>query len=147
MTETTSMSLARLRKLAEFRYQLRKFLSFSETATEAAGIPVQQYQLLQVVAAMPEGQEASIGYIAERMILRHNSAVELVDRAVRAGFVRRDSDQGDLRRSLVTLTPESGVLLDRLVTAHLAEIDSFGPKIVAAMEALTTSPELVGEAD
>ncbi len=147
MTETTSTSLARLRKLAEFRYQLRKFLSFSEATTEAAGISVQQYQLLQVVAAMPKGQGASIGYIAERMILRHNSAVELVDRAVRAGFVRRDSDQEDLRRSLVTLTPESGALLDSLVAAHLVEMNSSGPNIVTAIEALVTSSELVGEAD
>lgn len=141
MTETTSTSLACLRKLAEFRYQLRKFLSYSEAVTEDAGISVQQYQLLQVIAAMPEGRGASISYLAERMMLRHNSTVELVDRAVRAGFVRRDSDEEDLRRSLVTLTPESGALLDRLVTAHIVEMGLRGPEIVAAIEGLLASAE------
>ena len=78
---------SKLQSLAEFRYQMRKFLSFSEIASERCGIPAQQYQLMQVIAAMPEGQQASITYLAERMILRHNSAVELVDRAERAGVV------------------------------------------------------------
>ena len=83
----------RLSELAEFRYQLRKFLSFSENVSESRGIPAQQYQLLQVVAAVPVGQESSISYIAERMMVRHNSAVELVDRAEKSGLVRRVSDE------------------------------------------------------
>ncbi len=73
-------------------------------ASERCGIGAQQYQLMQVIAAMPEGQQASISYLAERMILRHNSMVELVDRAERAGLVRREHDERDLRRSLVLLT-------------------------------------------
>ena len=95
---------AKMAELAEFRYQLRRFLSFSETASEAAGISAQQYQLLQVIATVPEGQESSISYIAERMVVRHNTAVELVDRAERAGLVHRVADQNDHRRSLVEIT-------------------------------------------
>jgi DNA-binding MarR family transcriptional regulator len=57
-----------------------------KSASERCGIPAQQYQLMQVIAAIPEGQQASITYLAERMILRHNSTVELVDRAERAGW-------------------------------------------------------------
>ncbi len=79
-------SQSKLKSLAEFRFQMRKFLSFSESASERCGIPAQQYQLMQVIAAIPEGQQASITYLAERMILRHNSTVELVDRAERAGW-------------------------------------------------------------
>jgi DNA-binding MarR family transcriptional regulator len=139
------MSIVRLRQLAEFRFQLRKFLRFSETASDAAGISVQQYQLLQVIAAIPDGQGASISYLADRMILRHNSAVELVDRAVRAGMVRRESDEEDLRRSLVLLTPQGTALLERLVTEHLVELDARGHEIVDALEGLMTSGELVGE--
>jgi DNA-binding MarR family transcriptional regulator len=145
MFESSSTSIARLRKLAEFRFQLRKFLRFSETASDAAGISVQQYQLLQVIAAIPEGQGASISYLADRMILRHNSAVELVDRAVRAGIVRRESDEEDLRRSLVLLTPQGSAVLERLVTEHLIELDARGHEIVDALESLMTSGELVGE--
>ena len=80
---------SKLKTLAEFRFQLRKFLNFSEMATERRGVAAQQYQLMQVIAAMPDGQQASISYLAERMVLRHNSTVELVDRAERAGLVRR----------------------------------------------------------
>jgi DNA-binding MarR family transcriptional regulator len=145
MFESSSMSIVRLRQLAEFRFQLRKFLRFSETASDAAGISVQQYQLLQVIAAIPDGQGASISYLADRMILRHNSAVELVDRAVRAGMVRRESDEEDLRRSLVLLTPQGTALLERLVTEHLVELDARGHEIVDALEGLMTSGELVGE--
>src|ERR1700679_732976 len=93
-----------IQTLAEFRYQLRRFLSFSESATEQRGIAAQQYQLIQAIAAVPEGLRASISYLAERMVLRHNSTVELVDRAERAGLVRRESDPKDMRRSLVLLT-------------------------------------------
>ena len=145
MSESSSTSIVRLRKLAEFRFQLRKFLRFSETASDAAGISVQQYQLLQVIAAIPDGQGASISYLADRMILRHNSAVELVDRAVRAGLVRRESDEEDLRRSLVLLTPQGSAMLERLVTEHLVELDARGHEIVDALEGLMTSGELVGE--
>lgn len=115
--------LARLSKLAEFRYQLRRFLNFSELESERMGVATQQYQLMQVIGAMPEGDSASISYLAERMALRHNSTVELVDRAERAGLVKRTSDERDLRRSIVVLTPEGRAILERLIVAHLAQLD------------------------
>src|ERR1700709_1332542 len=121
MNESSVVSKNRLHKLAEFRCELRKFLRFSEIAAEAAGISAQQYQMLQVIAAMPEGQGASISYLAERMILRHNSAVGLVDRAVRAGMVRRESDDEDLRRSIVKLMPEGEKMLEQLIPSHIHE--------------------------
>lgn len=118
----TNTAQSRLKSLAEFRFQMRKFLSFSETASEQCGIPAQQYQLMQVIAAVPEDQQASITYLAERMILRHNSTVELVDRAERAGLVQRESDPKDMRRSLVQLTPQGEQILQRLVSEHLSEL-------------------------
>jgi DNA-binding MarR family transcriptional regulator len=139
MSEINPEWTERLRKLAEFRYQMRGFLSFSESAAEAAGISAQQYQLMQVIAAMPEGKGASISYLAERMILRHNSAVELVDRAVRAGLVKRTTDDEDLRRSIVVMTPEGVVLMARLVNSHLEEISRRGTEITAALEAVLRS--------
>lgn len=141
MNERSSFSTNRLHKLAEFRFQLRKFLRFSEIAAETAGISVQQYQMLQVIAAMPPGQGASISYLAERMILRHNSAVELVDRAVRAGMVRRESDDEDLRRSIVRLMPEGERMLEQLIPSHIHELDVRGRDIIAALEILLESRE------
>ena len=124
---------SKLKTLAEFRFQLRKFLSFSEMATERRGVAAQQYQLMQVIAAMPEGQQASISYLAERMVLRHNSTVELVDRAERAGLVRREHDESDLRRSLVRLTPQGEEVLNELVIEHLSEL---GPRCEYLIQAL-----------
>ncbi|HZL25384.1 MAG TPA: MarR family transcriptional regulator [Acidobacteriaceae bacterium] len=102
---------------------------------------MQQYQMLQVIAAVPEGQGASISYLADRMILRHNSAVELVDRAVRAGVVRRESDDEDLRRSIVRLMPEGEKVLEQLIPSHLDELDERGRDIIVAMESLLASRE------
>ncbi|HLI75328.1 MAG TPA: MarR family transcriptional regulator [Acidobacteriaceae bacterium] len=115
--------MTRLEKLAEFRFQLRRFLNFSELESERFGIGAQQYQLMQVIGAMPPGEAASISYLAERMILRHNSTVELVDRAERAELVKRTSDQRDLRRSIVVLTPKGEQILQRLIEAHLAQLE------------------------
>jgi len=120
--QKAAYEMARLRCMTEFRYQMRKFLNFSETASERCGVGAQQYQLMQVIAAIPAGQEASITYVAERMVLRHNSTVELVDRAERAGLVKRESDPKDMRRSLVRLTAQGEEILQRLVEEHLREL-------------------------
>ena len=132
---------SKLKSLAEFRFQMRKFLSFSESASERCGIPAQQYQLMQVIAAIPEGQQASITYLAERMILRHNSTVELVDRAERAGLVRRESDPKDMRRSLVLLTAQGHEILNRLVAEHLRELSPLCEHLIHALRDLQGAVE------
>ena len=143
MIDEMNMKLeqTRLRNLAEFRYQMRKFLSFSEMASERYGIAAQQYQLMQVIAAVPDDQQTSITYLAERMILRHNSAVELVDRAERAGLVRRESDPKDMRRSLVCLTPEGQKILDQLVEEHLTELVPRCEHLIQALRELQGAVE------
>ncbi|QMV20183.1 winged helix DNA-binding protein [Granulicella sp. 5B5] len=141
MTTVSSLSAndQRLKSLAEFRYEMRRFMSFSEAAAERYGIATQQYQLMQVIAAMPEGQDASISYLAERMVLKHNSMVELVDRAERSGLVKREHDERDLRRSLVRLTPEGESVLTKLVEEHVAEL---APKCDPLIEALKNLQQL-----
>ena len=125
--------IPRLAELAEFRYQLRTFLSFSESASDNCGIATQQYQLMQVIGAVPADRQASISYIAERMILRHNSTVELVDRAERAGLVERKHDEQDLRRSLVQLTPHGWTILQQLVPLHLDELQRQSESMMRAL--------------
>lgn len=137
----TGEAQARLKSLAEFRYQMRKFLSFSESASEKCGIPAQQYQLMQVIAAIPEGQHASITYLAERMVLRHNSTVELVDRAERAGLVRRENDPKDMRRSLVMVTAQGHDILERLVAEHLRELSPLCDHLIHALRDLQGAVE------
>jgi DNA-binding MarR family transcriptional regulator len=130
------MDQLHLKSLAEFRYQMRKFLSFSEAAAERVGIAAQQDQLMQVIAAMPEEQYASISYLADRMILKHNSMVELVDRAERAGLVKREHDERDLRRSLVKMTPEGEAVLQKLVKEHLEELVPRCEPLIRALQDL-----------
>ncbi|MDE1162595.1 MAG: MarR family transcriptional regulator [Acidobacteriaceae bacterium] len=128
-----------LQDLAAFRFQLRKFLSFSEVATERTGIQAQQYQLMQVIASLPSDQQSSITYLAERMVLRHNSTVELVDRAERAGLVERRNDAKDLRRSLVVLTPKGDEILRALIAEHMQEVKRVGPELIHALQELINS--------
>jgi len=83
---------------------------------------------MQVIGAADK--PASISYIAERMILRHNSTVELVDRAERSGLVKRRDDENDLRRSLVELTAQGWTILQKLVAMHLDELQSNGEELM-----------------
>ncbi len=129
----------RFAAMAEFRYELRRFLHFSETSAEAQGISAQQYQLMQVVQATSAEARVSISTIAERMVLRHNSAVELVDRAERLGLVERLADEDDLRRSLVVLTEHGRKVLAHVAAAHLVELERAGPMMVQALERLGVS--------
>ncbi len=133
------VEIPRLRELAEFRFQLRQFLSFSEIASERHGIQAQQYQLLQVIAAAPAGQPASVSYLADRMVLRHNSTVELVDRAERAGLVRRHTDERDLRRSIIKLTPTGEQLLRAMVAEHIQELERLSERIIQSLRAVNHS--------
>ncbi len=133
------LDAGKLEAMAEFRYALRRFLRFSETSAEAQGISAQQYQLLQVVQAMSAERPMSISIIAERMVLRHNSAVELVDRAERLRLVERLADEEDLRRSIVVLTEHGRKVLTHVATAHLAELETAGPMIVEALLRLGVS--------
>ncbi|RXH55651.1 Transcriptional regulator, MarR family [Granulicella sibirica] len=92
--------------------------------------------MLQVVATTPAGTRATISYVAERMVLRHNSAVELVTRAERAGLVKRVGDDSDHRRSVVELTDAGRTVFLHLAEIHLQELNRVGPAITEALEKL-----------
>jgi DNA-binding MarR family transcriptional regulator len=132
----TDISLEEYQALAEFRYQIRRFLHFSEQATRAAGIEPQQHQLLLALKGLPEGRQATIGELAERLQLQHHSTVELVNRLVERGFVQRCRDEGDQRRVFVNLTPRGEEILRELSFEHRAELRSNGPALVRALNAL-----------
>ena len=124
--------LAKLPALAEFRFQVRTFLAFSEATAERHGITAQQYQLLQVVGqAAPEG--IPITHVAERLLLRHHSAVELIDRAEFAGLVQRTADAADHRRARIRITPRGRQVMAVLVPEHLAFVQQAGPALMQAL--------------
>ena len=136
-----AIEIPRLRELAEFRFQLRQFLSFSEISSERHGIQAQQYQLLQVIAAAPPSQPASVSYLADRMVLRHNSTVELVDRTIEQGLLRRCPDPTDHRRILLRMTPQGEKLLGSLAAWHLRELEETGPELIRALRRVLLTPQ------
>jgi DNA-binding MarR family transcriptional regulator len=127
------LDLAHLRKLAEFRYQVRRFLHISHVAAEEAGMRFQQYQMLQCVCGMPDGVEPTIAHVAARMFLKHNSTVELVDRTIAQGLLRRTGDPHDHRRILLRVTPEGERILASLGEFHTGQLEESGPELVRAL--------------
>jgi DNA-binding MarR family transcriptional regulator len=128
------LDIQHLRRLAEFRYRLRLFLHVSQGAAEEMGLRTQQYQLLQCVGGMPEGIAPTIADVAARMLLKHNSAVELVDRSVKQGLLRRSGDDADHRRILLRVTPRGERILASLSQFHTRELEQSGPELVRALD-------------
>lgn len=131
--EAAKLDVAHLRRLAEFRYRLRCFLHVSQGAAEEMGLRHQQYQLLQCVGAMPDGVAPTIANVATRLLLKHNSAVELVDRSVEQGLLRRSGDATDHRRILLRVTPQGERILASLAEFHTRELEQSGPELVRAL--------------
>ena len=129
-----SNSDSRIHALAEFRFTLRRFLHFSEEAATRVGLTPQQHQLLLQIAGAPKGTVTAIGYLAERLALRHHSVVELGNRCEEAGLIVRTSDPDNRRHVVLELTADGGRLLQRLSTDHARELNELGPQLVAALK-------------
>ena len=123
-----------LKTLAEFRYELRRFVHFSESVSLAAGLQPQQHQLLLQIAGAPDNEAVTIAYAAERLGLKHNSTVELVDRSEREGLLTRTADPGDKRRAILQMSTKGHRLLDRLATEHAKELKERAPRLIEALE-------------
>lgn len=113
--------------LSDFRYSIRCFLEFSENAARDAGLTPQQHQALLTVKGFPPQTAVTIGDLAERLRIRHNSAVELVDRLVDAGFLVRSPDALDSRRVLLSLSAAANSVLADLSAVHLDELSRLRP--------------------
>jgi DNA-binding MarR family transcriptional regulator len=122
--------------LAELRYQLRVFVSFSEQAARERGIEPQQHQLLLAIKGLPTGMRPTVRVLAERLRLRHHSVVELIDRLERAGLAARTPSPTDGREILVRVTATGERLLRKLSVAHQAELQTIGPALVQALQAV-----------
>jgi len=129
----TELLLDDFRALAEWRHQIRKFLSFSEEAARSVGLEPQQHQLLLAVKGLPEGYPPTITGIAERMAIRHHTVVELVDRLAARGIVKREPSPVDRRSVLVTLTPRAERLIRCLSDEHRNQLRTSGPALVSAI--------------
>jgi DNA-binding MarR family transcriptional regulator len=121
--------------LADFRYEIRRFLSFSELLVRAAGIEPQQHQALLAIKGLPAHRVATIGVLAERLLIQHHSAVELVNRLEAKGLLRRARGVADRREVVLTLSRRGETLLKRLTHPHHAELQAARPKLLAALRA------------
>lgn len=119
--------------LAEFRYQIRKFLHFSDSAIEHAGLERSQYQMMLAIKAMPPGVKPRIRELASRMLIQHHSAVELIDRLEDGGYVRRERGQDDRREVLLDLTPKGQRVLSQLAMHHHQQLQIAAPALVGAL--------------
>lgn len=137
MNTPQELPLADYRALAEFRYQIRRFLRFSEDAARKAGIEPQHHQLVLAVKGMPAGKRARVADLAERLQLHHNSIVELVGRLAEKGLVERQRDGEDRREVYVRLTPRGQRILRDLTINHRDELRSAAPVLVGALRKLT----------
>jgi DNA-binding MarR family transcriptional regulator len=120
--------------LANFRYELRLFLHFSECAAISAGLHPQQHQLLLQVAGAPEATDVTIAFAAERLGLKHNSTVELVDRSEREGLLSRTAHDQDKRRAILRITRKGKRILARLSDDHARELNEMAPRLVEALQ-------------
>jgi DNA-binding MarR family transcriptional regulator len=125
--------------LADFRHEIRRFLNFSERLVRAAGIEPQQHQALLAIKGLPAHRVATVGVLAERLLIQHHSAVELVNRLEAKGLLRRTRSAADRREVVLTLSRRGEALLKRLTRPHHAELQSARPKLLAALAAAIDS--------
>ena len=111
-----------------------RFLHFSESVALEAGLQPQQHQLLLQVAGAPEATTVTIAYAAERLGLKHNSTVELVDRSEREGLLTRAADPADKRRAILRVTRKGKQILSRLSGDHARELNELAPRLALALK-------------
>jgi DNA-binding MarR family transcriptional regulator len=131
--------------LAEFRYEIRRFLTFSEQAARAEGIEPQQHQALLAIKGLPRNRRATIATLAQRLQIRHHSAVGLINRMESKGLIRRICCPDDHREMMLRLTARGERLLQGLSHLHRAELQSAGPALLRALLAVIPDAEVAGK--
>jgi|SRR6516165_2183634 len=128
-----SLTTADYQALAELRHQIRRFLHFSEQTARRAGLEPRQHQLMLSLKGLPPRVRPSIGELAQRLLIEHHSAVELVNRLAKGGYVQRERDGEDRRAVLVSLTRKGEKILRDLSLDHRAELRVQGPALTTAL--------------
>ena len=125
--------------LAEFRYQIRRFLAVSDRIARSSRLQPQQYMMLLALRGLPEGKEPTILVLAERLQIRHNTAVELLNRLAGRGFVRRIRSESDSRKVFIRLTRKGEFLIQKLVEERFVQLHSIQPALIRALKSVLAS--------
>ncbi len=136
-----AVSAGELNALVQFRYEIRRFLRFSENAARAAGLEPQQYVLMLAIRGLTDEKAPTISAIADQLQIQHHSAVELIDRSVDRGLVRRTRNDGDRRQVMVELTSRGDRLLRELAAHHRDQLSQAAPALLEALNTLMASVE------
>jgi DNA-binding MarR family transcriptional regulator len=140
LSKTTERNEIQL--LAKFRYEIRRFLQFSEQAAAAAGLQPQQHQLLLQIAGVPDDTLVTISHIADVMGLRHHTIVELSKRCELAGLVRRTHDLNDRRCVVLELTVQGRGALRQLSEVHAQQLRELAPSLIQALTRIRNSKKI-----
>jgi DNA-binding MarR family transcriptional regulator len=135
------LSKAQYETLASFRYALRQFLRFSEEAAQEAGITPQQHQALLAIKGFPQRDDVTVSELAERLQLRHHSAVGLIDRLAEEKLVLRTPSNKDRRQVLIRLTPRGEKVLGKLSSAHSKQLKQMSSEVKLLLNRLGTVKE------
>ena len=131
-----ALKQADFENLLAFRTGLRRFLRWSERQAEAAGLTGPQHQLLLAVRGHADPQGPTVSDVADYLVLRHNSAVGLIDRAAAAGLVERRPDPANKSAVRIALTPAGEQKLGALSELHVAELAQLAPTLRAPWGAI-----------
>ena len=134
MAKSKPLSKPEYEMLAAFRYALRRFIHFSEEAAQAAGITPQQHQALLAIKGFPGRDCVTVGELAERLQLRHHSAVGLIDRMVIEKLVERSLSKKDRRQVFIQLTPLGEKKLEKLSALHRQQLKRIAPELGRLIE-------------
>lgn len=136
MLKSPSLTDDDYQRLADFRYALRKFLYFSEQAAAAEDLTPQQYQAM--LAIRGSLGPPNVALLAERLCLKHNTVVELLQRLEKSGLIRKTPSPEDGRAVVVELTGEGLNRLGRLALRHTAELKHIGPEILKRLSKINS---------
>ena len=137
MTDTRELTASDYRALGAFRFQIRRFLAFSESAAREEGLEPQQHQMLLAIRAWEDPSAApTVGDLADHLFIRHHSAVGLLDRLAARGLVERIRAEDDRRQVQVRLTDAGSLTLHRLSRVHREELRQSGPALVEVLRSL-----------
>ncbi len=136
MPRRKPISKSQYENLAAFRFALRKFLRFSEDAAGAAGLTPQQHQALLAIKGFPGRDHVTVGELAERLQIKHHSAVGLIDRLVLEDLVMREASATDRRQVDIRLTARGESTLEELASLHREQLRHIGPELSALLRRL-----------
>lgn len=132
----TEITTSEYRALAELRHRIRIFLKEGDATARSSGLEPQQYMMLLAVRGLPPNEEASIRTLANRLAVKHHSAVELIDRLEKRGYVRRSRSRADRRQVLISLLPKGHRILNEVARQRISELRASGASLVRAIQAL-----------